>query len=519
MCPITQFLDTSPNIEEVRQKIEDLREDIRILESYRNDGLLFVSRLPTEVLSLIFEYVATSKPRQKHSTRWMRVTQVCRLWRNVAIDTPRLWGTICVQNKVELAKLFLQRSKTAPLHIKSNHETPNLDVAALCLSNPSRLRTIELHFLSLKSASWVPLFKSLKAPSLETLVLTCHHPVQLELGTEVDADHVPLLRNVELYNCFFNLQPLSVCHIRSLDIEYLLLGAVAPRPMLEVMLALSHMKQLESLRLINLLEFSGDIPQDLHIDLPRLEKLTLKSKNPRVMLMLRNFTCINIMSVVVNTLDAVESGFLAKEIASSFCSVLPNTLSSTWLKLGCNGSELVTSIFLGSLPTTLSTADPTKLPPQASLQLFLPIDHTICLALLSVFQVPNLESLTPRTSIRTSIEFGNEADPDHVPPLHAVHVNDYFFNLQAPVLSHVRFLTVCNSAKSDVRRPMLEVMLALRDMKQLETLELTDLLEFSEDFPEDLLIEVPLLEQIRLTARDPRVVSMLRSFRCPAIRT
>ncbi|KAJ8514622.1 hypothetical protein ONZ45_g7859 [Pleurotus djamor] len=383
MPPITRFLDTSPTIEKVREKIEALRADIRTLEGYCNARLLIVSRLPNEVLSIIFEYVAAHELRQSHKikphARWLPVSQVCRLWRNVAINTPRIWGTIYFHNKLELARLFLERSKSAPLHIKSNCFTPNLDVAALWFSHASRLRTIDLNVGSLDTTTWTSLFKTLKAPNLEALALAEHHATHFDFATEVDADHVARLREVKLHDCYFDLRTPYLSEVRSLNIWHAPFG-ITHRPMLEIMLALKNMKYLESLELAYLLEFSADVPKDLRIELPRLHELTIKTRDPRVVLMLWSFSCVNIRTIVADTMDVVESGELAKQIVGAFHSVVPNSPWSTQLEVRYGDSELKSTIYVELDPTSDSQS-----PPISWLELRGPIDFSACLAFTSVF--------------------------------------------------------------------------------------------------------------------------------------
>ncbi|KAJ8514621.1 hypothetical protein ONZ45_g7858 [Pleurotus djamor] len=501
MCPIIRFLDTSPTVEEVTQKIEDLREDIRILEGYRNARLLIVSRLPTEVLSIIFERVAVLESRQAYlrtQNRWMYLSQVCRLWRNVMINTPRIWGTIYFHNKLEQAKFFLERSRSAPLHIKSASRAPNLDTAALWFQNASRLRTIMLDLTSLEPASWIPLFKKLKLSTLETLHLWCRQTVHLEFASEVDAGRVPLLRDVKLSCCSFDLQTPFVSRVRWLTMGYPI-DSLVHRRIPEVMLALRDMKHLETLELTYLFDFSNDIPGDLLIELPRLEELMLRSKDPRVVLMLRNFACPNIRSVVASASDVIESRSLAKEIAESHDWPRPYLWNQTykWIRQPL-------------LPIH---------PDRRRKYLSVTTDHSICLALVSVFEGPNLEILTLTTSTTTNFEFAIDVDAEHVPFLRAVSLYDCSFDLRTPIVSQVRSLAIRNNGNDDVYRPMLEVMLALRDMKQLELLELAEVLEFSEDIPEGLLIELPRLEKIKLKTWDPRVALMFQSFACANIRS
>lgn len=49
---------------------------------------------------------------------WMAVTLVCRLWREVALGTPKLWNYIYL-GPLECIKLFLKRSCQVTLHIRT----------------------------------------------------------------------------------------------------------------------------------------------------------------------------------------------------------------------------------------------------------------------------------------------------------------------------------------------------------------------------------------------------------------
>ncbi|KAJ8514623.1 hypothetical protein ONZ45_g7850 [Pleurotus djamor] len=375
MPPITQFLDTSPSIEEVRKKIEALRVDIRTLEGYVNARLLVVSRLPSEVLSIIFEYVAIlgSPLHKKPYAPRLRASQVCRLWRNVAINTPRLWNSIYSHSKLDLAKLFLERSKSTPLYINTI-DTPNTDLLALWFSHPGRLKGIQLNHSYYYRSSWIPLFNSLKAPNLETLELRTTHSTKLEFAPEVDVDHVPPLRDVKLVQCYFDIRNPFLSQVRTLYIHYNQNSHL--EPMLEVMLALKEMQHLESLELTDLLRFSEDVPGDLLIELPQLKHFKIGVKDPRVVLMLRSFACSQIQSIVADTTELVTSEALAKQVTGAFHSIFPDASSPTTLNLKLHGDKLDSTIVVEAdsiRPSQLSLHGPNG-----------PTDFSVALAMLAL---------------------------------------------------------------------------------------------------------------------------------------
>ncbi|EJD06195.1 uncharacterized protein FOMMEDRAFT_153594 [Fomitiporia mediterranea MF3/22] len=80
--------------------------------------------LPAELIGLIFEHTLPDKPSLSSSKPPLSLTQVCRSWRAIAFDTPRIWATILIpdwqelpKNAWELVKLWVEKSGEAPLDI------------------------------------------------------------------------------------------------------------------------------------------------------------------------------------------------------------------------------------------------------------------------------------------------------------------------------------------------------------------------------------------------------------------
>jgi len=96
-------------------------EDASRLLFIVNDQLQPINRLPNEILAIIFQY-ATNSLRTSHSPRRVikrapiNVSHVSRLWREIALNSPRLWTTIHSRSNVPI-HIFLSRSKATPLNI------------------------------------------------------------------------------------------------------------------------------------------------------------------------------------------------------------------------------------------------------------------------------------------------------------------------------------------------------------------------------------------------------------------
>ena len=77
-----------------------------------------ITLLPPEVLGIIFEFAVSAQDQPLEMA--LNLSHVCASWRNLAINTPRLWNTIELGDSVDMVQTLLERSKIAPLHIRLN---------------------------------------------------------------------------------------------------------------------------------------------------------------------------------------------------------------------------------------------------------------------------------------------------------------------------------------------------------------------------------------------------------------
>ncbi|KDQ07280.1 hypothetical protein BOTBODRAFT_192494 [Botryobasidium botryosum FD-172 SS1] len=88
--------------------------------NYKRSQLIPVQRLPEELLSIIFGIVGSSRGNYRFpliKREPLNLTAVSRTWREVALNTPRLWTKIDAFN-ARIAPLFIKRSKQLPLQIE-----------------------------------------------------------------------------------------------------------------------------------------------------------------------------------------------------------------------------------------------------------------------------------------------------------------------------------------------------------------------------------------------------------------
>ncbi|KAH8091701.1 hypothetical protein BXZ70DRAFT_909752 [Cristinia sonorae] len=95
-----------------------------------------LSILPPEVLVEVFrQYAMLYEEEEDNVTgadvwlggvkpyKWLGITHVCHHWRELALNTPRLWARIPVHAKDKVVKEMVARAKDAPLIVKANLTT------------------------------------------------------------------------------------------------------------------------------------------------------------------------------------------------------------------------------------------------------------------------------------------------------------------------------------------------------------------------------------------------------------
>ncbi|TEB23218.1 hypothetical protein FA13DRAFT_1593151, partial [Coprinellus micaceus] len=104
-------------VELLKRRRAELVEELHALAVCQNSHAL-PNRLPPEVLEKIFKEDASDERQdweEDNNLRWIRLTQVCRHWREVAHGYAPLWTTVILTNP-EFMELMLALSKGAPIN-------------------------------------------------------------------------------------------------------------------------------------------------------------------------------------------------------------------------------------------------------------------------------------------------------------------------------------------------------------------------------------------------------------------
>ncbi|TCD71923.1 hypothetical protein EIP91_000055 [Steccherinum ochraceum] len=132
----------------VQEEIGRTKEYLRALHALQN-GELRINRLPPEILTLIFLWIA-SVTESTGSNRWIYVSHVCSWWRAIALRSQALWTSVRSTNHIDMTSACLERSGTALLRVlygdlfrQLTHQQWSL--FARCIrGHASRFRSLEI---------------------------------------------------------------------------------------------------------------------------------------------------------------------------------------------------------------------------------------------------------------------------------------------------------------------------------------------------------------------------------------
>ncbi|KAF8971187.1 hypothetical protein BDZ97DRAFT_2071437 [Flammula alnicola] len=116
------IVETRSILDKQMSQAEDPTEILQL--KHIQNALSPASSIPPEVLCDIFTFVKAANTGKLHpdemfgprALEWVRVTHVCRWWRDVALDASWLWTDITLASRRWAEKMFV-RSKEAPLII------------------------------------------------------------------------------------------------------------------------------------------------------------------------------------------------------------------------------------------------------------------------------------------------------------------------------------------------------------------------------------------------------------------
>ena len=199
--------DPSARVAAISAVDKEVGAAMRILHSLRN-ALAPISLLPPEVLSRVFHFIPPPEllPFGLVEQRLdrIRVTRVCRLWRQVALGDSSLWARISgVPTGSEWISEMLVRALNAPLDINLHVGRSNPDVLLMLSSHLSHTRELRLIGLSESHFESFRGIFSQEAPTLELFKLRASSTFPITFrelgGTTLFKGRAPRLRTLSLF--------------------------------------------------------------------------------------------------------------------------------------------------------------------------------------------------------------------------------------------------------------------------------------------------------------------------------
>lgn len=413
-------------MEFLKEHISVVKGDIRRLREYQNTQLLAVSKLPSEVLLIIFEFLvelglnfpggstpAKQRARYVSTTFYhLRITHVCRLWRQVALDSPQIWSYIFGFAPPSIVKLFLERARSTPLYLWSPVFSNDESVLAV-LDHLDRLVEINLEC----KPTWVERITSQPTPKLETLTLRKSSYAE---SFQFTADAFPALQHLSLTGYVLKSSVASLVNLRTLAIDsYHESPFYGPqesraRGPVEFFATLDGLPFLTSLILTDAFApLNGPIPP-LSVTLPSLTHLSIRDSDISNLGMMSRIT-----APLVKTIKLTHTGQAEAATASSVIAAI----YSNYVDIAYSHSRLELRVELVIPSSTSARVQLWKSTPGAQ--------ESIPFLDLRVSGIGDLEtehilfSLCPSASSASTFHFSSDIDSFDIDPLDHYHTQSF----------------------------------------------------------------------------------------------
>jgi hypothetical protein len=273
-----------------------LAESARILRS-RSNSQVPISRLPDEILLIIFKYVEEETRlsviddgdgdgdgdsdesdydddddfEDDDVPACLAVTHVCGRWRIVALECPTLWRFIGF-NSTSWLDVMLERSQQVPLVVNCHPFRFMLaERLEKILLHLPRIEYLEFHAISRDADRIMELLSSQPAPMLETFKIAFSgmlSPTESTTNTIFQGE-APLLRSLQVINCGRRWTSCTFDGLRTL--------CVGTTQLSDLLTTLQRTPSLEQLTFMGgLLPSNQPIPINSKVPLARLKNLALE---------------------------------------------------------------------------------------------------------------------------------------------------------------------------------------------------------------------------------------------------
>ncbi|KAF9792126.1 hypothetical protein BJ322DRAFT_15011 [Thelephora terrestris] len=232
-----------------------------------------VNRLPPEVFTTILAH------------RWpgrdlISSTHVCRHWRTALLSSASLWAELRCAGE-EQTFCFLQRAKTAPLHVYLRPRFSHAALRTFIAPQAGRIESLIAYPMIALDTTALCRDLSNPAPKLRTLDIAPHSASRHHLPTIFRGD-LPELRRFSLERAAFDLTKFRTPNLTHFSLQYTAHGEPLMADLLEF---LEQAPLLESLVMVAAGPLCDDVESydnlDKIVHLPRLSQLKLVGRSAR----------------------------------------------------------------------------------------------------------------------------------------------------------------------------------------------------------------------------------------------
>ncbi|KAI0354502.1 hypothetical protein OH77DRAFT_506159 [Trametes cingulata] len=263
-----------------------------------------IQRLPPEILVEIFRFYGAERHARnaalipwpielpsEHACSWIPLMLICRLWRDIGLDTPTLWREIEVKRRLEWLQLALTRSKDAPLTLIFYPGNMAHVTVPLLRPHGHRIRKLVLppfifpaHGQKIDLPFFLPLLRT-RLTLLDELVIVAAaetpdlHKLAGRTMLPLSERHYPALRTLRLARAALLWTPSVISRLTCLDLRACVIHG-PPLPHDQFLSALGTCLNLVELRLLDsFISFATVIPAfpvtNPLCALPKLRELTI----------------------------------------------------------------------------------------------------------------------------------------------------------------------------------------------------------------------------------------------------
>ena len=295
MCMVTHGVIFS----QVNAIERDALQVLSLVRSTKN-ALSLVNRVPPDVLAMIPTYWEDSEG----DMGLIRLTHVCRSWRETIMSRPLLWTRLDCTS-VGKTKLYIERSKSCPLEIcirPARNAFYREQAFILAIQHIDRLRTLSVSGNPREVLPVLVKHFSRRVPLLNVLNINLVYPASIPPSSLFDGD-LSSLRELSLtrvimplpWSDLSSLTTFNFCHVPK---DVILLS--------QLLDFFESVPRLRHIRLHNSIPNSSDAPTERVVFLPRLKDLSIIAQPPHSIL-------LNHLSVPVGALLRLEFTFSSGE--------------------------------------------------------------------------------------------------------------------------------------------------------------------------------------------------------------